>query len=293
MPMTRGERRKRKEVGYVSELEADDEVSIEDEADAVESPKILDEKDVNWMHPLGKSECAKNMITIHIGGSLHQDVLLKERYPADTLQALSQKHQVAQCSPQAAGTSINALDINDGPEGPFVYLPEVLPHGLNELMRWLKHGKINPQSTRAAHPTTWTEYYSPILPEDVAVGVAELGQRLNLPGFYNEAINMLAKITEHELWDEKLTFGQTVEMVTWKLQPDLSFSRMLIMYWVFEHIVTGGKSQWNDMGILGKSEELHKIWWEEHARIMEANPGKNMKTAKDNFIYPDIKCYYW
>jgi hypothetical protein len=161
---------------------------------------------------------------------------------------------------------------------------------LREFIRWLDCGKASP---KGQDPKTWITYYAPILPEDVAIGMAEFAIRFSLQKFYNQSINMISTITKHNIWDERWTWGQTVEMILRKHPPNLRIARLLILYWAMHHIVTSGEDHFVDMRLLAKNEELNKVWWQEHKRILKANGTDHAKCEIEDYVYPQLEYYYW
>lgn len=150
-------------------------------------------------------------------------------------------------------------------------LPDTLPMVFSELLRWSNYDSIGPPHLEDTHKA-WEQYYSPIFPEDVAIGIADFGYRHNLKHFHDLAINMLHEVVTDRLWYPGTTAKSLAQMIAARYGQDCKVYQFLVMHWAHGDIQV--KEIDPDAGaLLGNA--YGKVYWE----IMSSS-ANGRKTAK-------------
>jgi hypothetical protein len=78
--------------------------------------------------------------------------------------------------------------------------------------------------------------------------------------------------------------------ITRKPQRQLSLYRILVLYWVAEHLESGGKGFFEDMQLILQSRELTQLYFEETVKVVKCN---QKRQDKKKYKYPTVEDYYW
>jgi hypothetical protein len=182
----------------------------------------------------------------------------------------------------------DVIGMKETANGLAIETPEVLPMVFGEFLRWLRLGKIKACQLEMA----LNIYYSPIAPEDVAVGIAEFGYRFGLKDFHNQAIVMLLGLDHRKSWVEKEGPHELAQVIARKHCARFPACRCLIMCWAFANLKTRGQNFGAQAFGFADNKELGDMYFSELYKILKLNYRKNVNNAAKTFEYPPLRDYY-
>jgi hypothetical protein len=227
-------------------------------------------------------------ITIHVGQNIKYDKYLSQRYGIEVVSSLEAKISVSQVTLHRFSGFLDKFELKETPEGGLIELPNVTPMVLLGFISWLQTNSILPSDMS---PPSWTPFYAPILPEDVAIGLIDFGLRYSLKEVFNGGIYIISVVAQLQLWGEKSGPRELLENIMGKIRPDSLFCRILVMYWVSQQLETRGRGFFEDIQVLSKNRQLTQIYWEELEKVIKFR--QKQSTKKKPFTYLEVEEYYW